>query len=392
MASAIVSGQCTTEGRSGAEEGARRWRASLPPAMRRSSVLRGGLIFLISALIYWGLFAGAIFLPLPWQRVACIVFLPFLIGSLFVIGHDAAHNSLTSIGWLNRFLGRLAMLPAWHPYTAWSHAHNTLHHGGTNLRGKHPDFVPLTKEEYDRLPLWRRLLERLYRSPIGPGINYFFDFYFRFLLFPSGPRRSPFRLAFELDRLLVIGFIGLQFAGVWYLSHFTPGLLVTPFTYSFVLVLIPWFSWLYFMGFMSFIQHTHPLLAWYDDPAEWSFYHVQLKSSTHVMFPWPIERLLNNIMDHAAHHIDPTIPLYNLPESQRLLEQTCPEHAAVIRWTPWQFWETCQVCKLYDFKRHCWTDFAGRATSPCNLPELGFTEGMRAEKVGEQPQSSTVAR
>ena len=85
-----------------------------------------------------------------------------MIGALFIIGHDAAHNSFTPYSWLNRLLGRLVLLPAWHPYTSWAYAHNTLHHGGTNLRGKHPDFTPLTKEEYDRLPRWRRLLEKFY--------------------------------------------------------------------------------------------------------------------------------------------------------------------------------------------------------------------------------------
>jgi omega-6 fatty acid desaturase (delta-12 desaturase) len=99
---------------------------------------------------------------------------------------------------------------------------------------------------------------------------------------------------------------------------------------------------------------------------------VQLKSSTHVVFPIPIERIFNNIMDHAAHHIDPAIPLYHLPKSQRLLEQSCEEHAAVIRWSPWQYLELCRVCKLYDFDRHCWTDFEGNATSETGLPKLAF--------------------
>ena len=92
---------------------------------------------------------------------------PLVIGSLFVIGHDAAHNSLTPVGWLNRLLGRLVFLPAWHPYTSWTHSHNTMHHGWTMFKGRHPDFPPFTKAEYDALPFWRRMLERVYRSPLG---------------------------------------------------------------------------------------------------------------------------------------------------------------------------------------------------------------------------------
>ena len=129
-------------------------------------------------------------------------------------------------------------------------------------------------------------------------------------------------------------------------------------------------NWLWFMGFVSYIQHTHPDMAWYDREEEWSFYHVQLKSTAHVTFPWFVERLFHNIMDHPAHHIDPTIPLTALPQSQKQLENAYPEHAVVIRWTPRQFLRLTRCCKLYDFERHCWLDFDGRPTTRTGLAGL----------------------
>ena len=322
---------------------------------------------------------GAVWGPTFFWRTVFLALATLMIGTLFVIGHDAAHNSFTPYAWLNRLLGRLALLPAWHPYTSWVYAHNTLHHGGTNLRGKHPDFVPLTRQEYDRLPRWRQLLERLYRSPLGSGPSYLIGFYLGYILFPGKERRPLLRRQFELDRLLVLGFFVLQVLGMYLLARRTSGLFLPPLAYAFFDVLLSWVLWVQFMGFISFLQHTHPRLAWYDNPKEWSFYHVQLKSSTHVVFPFPIERIINNIMDHAAHHIDPAIPLYHLPQSQRLLEQSCEEHAAIIRWSPSQYLELCRVCKLYDFERHCWTDFEGNATSEMGLPGLAFKGGMPSE-------------
>jgi omega-6 fatty acid desaturase (delta-12 desaturase) len=295
-----------------------------------------------------------------------------MIGALFIVAHDAGHNSLTPYGWLNRLVGRALLLPSWHPYTSWIFAHNTLHHGGTNLRGRHPDFVPLTKEEYDRLPTWRQLLEKLFRSPLGPGLSYVLNFYFNYILFPQGDRRPPQRLRFQFDRLLVFAFFIFQVVAVYSMACMMPGLFLAPLPYALIEVTLPWMIWIQFMGFFSFIQHTHPRLAWYDDPKEWSFYVVQLKSSAHVVFPFPIERLLNNIMDHTAHHIDPAIPLYHLPKCQRLLERSCAEHAAVVRWSPAQYLELCRVCKLYDFRLHCWTDFEGNATSEAGLPDKSF--------------------
>ena len=318
-------------------------------------------------------------MPTYLGRTVSLSVVPMMIGALFVLGHDAAHNSLTPYSWLNRLLARLVLLPAWHPYTSWVYAHNTLHHGGTNLRGKHPDFVPLTKEEYDQLPRWRQLLERVYRSPLGPGCSYFVGFYCGYILLPPKEHRPPQRRQFEWDRLLVLAFFGLQVLGMYLLACRMSGLFWPPLPYALSQVLFSWFLWVQFMGFVSFIQHTHPRLAWYDNAKEWSFYHVQLKSSTHVVFPYPIERMMNNIMDHAAHHIDPAIPLYHLPQSQRLLEESCEEHAAVTPWPPRQYLELCRVCKLYDFERHCWTDFEGIATSETGLPELAFRGGEQLE-------------
>jgi omega-6 fatty acid desaturase (delta-12 desaturase) len=357
----------------GPADAARRWRAALPRQWRRSSLRHGLLVVAVSGLLYLGAFLGAFLLPHPLLRLGCILVLPVLIGSLFVIGHDAAHNSLTPLGWLNRVLGRLVMLPAYHPYTSWSHAHNTLHHGWTNFKGRHPDFPPFTKEEFDALPAWRRWLERFYRLPVGIGPFYMIDFYFRYLLFPSARRCSPFVRWFQLDRALVLAFLLGQLGLSWVLAGLMEGAILPRPVYTVVAVVVPWVVWIWFMGFMSFIQHTHPRMAWYNDEQEWTFYHVQLKSTAHVVFPWPIERLLNNIMDHPAHHLDPQIPLYNLPQSQKLLEETTPEHAVVVRWTPWEYLRTCAACKLYDFRRHCWTDFEGRPTTPSNLPQIRYS-------------------
>src|SRR5204863_1568054 len=130
--------------------------------------------------------------PLPGLRAVCLLLLPVTIGALFVLGHDAAHGSLVRTGWLNRLLGRLVMLPAYHPFTSWVHAHNTLHHGWTGLKGRHPDFAPMTLEEYRALPRWRKWLARFSRSPLGPGPRYMVEFYLGCLLFPPRHKRSPY--------------------------------------------------------------------------------------------------------------------------------------------------------------------------------------------------------
>jgi omega-6 fatty acid desaturase (delta-12 desaturase) len=68
-------------------------------------------------------------------------------------------------------------------------------------------------------------------------------------------------------------------------------------------------------------------------------------------------------MDHAAHHIDPTIPLYELPPSQKLLEEFAPAYSIVERLTIRKYLLICRTCKLYDYRLHCWLDFDGNRTT-----------------------------
>jgi omega-6 fatty acid desaturase (delta-12 desaturase) len=339
------------------------WRRSLPPERRTRSVRRGVFYFARSGAIYLALFAGASLAPMWWMRLLCFVALSSVIGALFVIAHDAAHQSLTPSRRLNRVLGRLAMLPAWHPYTSWCHAHNTLHHGGTCLKGRHPDFTPLTKAEFDRLPSWRRRVERIYRSPAGVGAAYVFDFYRRYLLFPVRGNQPIQLLRFHLDRLLVLAFLALQLWAAYALAGNIDTSPLPRSVHAVLAIALPWTLWIYFMGVASFVQHTHPRTVWYDDPEEWRFYHVQLASTTHMVLPRPLGAMLHHIMDHPAHHIDPTIPLYELPDSQAQLEQTSPEHSIVEPLTLAEFLRICRVCKLYDYRHHCWLDFDGRPTT-----------------------------
>ena len=99
---------------------------------------------------------------------------------------------------------------------------------------------------------------------------------------PPRDKRSPYRIGFQLDRLLVAAFAAAQLMLALRLAHFTPGLLLKPHVFALLVVTYPWTVWIGFMGLMSFIQHTHPRLAWYDSESEWSFYHVNMTSTAHV--------------------------------------------------------------------------------------------------------------
>ena len=112
-------------------------------------------------------------------------------------------------------------------------------------------------------------------------------------------------------------------------------------------------------------------MTWFDDFHEWRVAEPQLRSTVHIVFPLGIGALLHNIMDHTAHHIDPLIPLFHVPDAQRAIEHHFEAHGSgtpifkpkVQTWTLNSFLDAVRTCKLYDYDAHRWLDFDGRTTS-----------------------------
>ena len=73
--------------------------------------------------------------------------------------------------------------------------------------------------------------------------------------------------------------------------------------------------------------------------------------------------LANNILEHNAHHVDPRVPFYNLPETQARLEACYPEEIQVERLTPGYVLWIFRTCRLYDYERRQWLDYDGTPTS-----------------------------
>lgn len=121
-------------------------RSWLTPVSEPQTV-RALALLLLDWLLFVAAIAGVVLLPAWWMKLPVALAAGFVIGRLFIIGHDACHQSYTPHRRLNRWLGRIAFLPSLTPYSLWEVGHNVMHHGFTNLKGK--DFVwqPLTPAE-----------------------------------------------------------------------------------------------------------------------------------------------------------------------------------------------------------------------------------------------------
>ena len=267
---------------------------------------------------------------------------------LFILGHDVCHGSLFTRPWQRAIFGRILFLPTLTTYSLWQIGHNSVHHGYTNLKGRDSVWPPFSPQEFASLPPLRRALEHVYRSPIGQGLYYFCEIWWK-QLFQPAPTRST-RPSYWLDSWLVAAFAALAI-----------GVAKTP-TAIILSCLLPFAFWNHLMGLVIYLHHTHPDTKWYRDRESWSFTAGQLDSTIHAELPFGLHRLLHNILEHTAHHIDVTIPFYALPKAQRQLEETFQGHIVRQPWSWRAFLHTTRTCQLFDFDRQTWVPFRPPAT------------------------------
>jgi omega-6 fatty acid desaturase (delta-12 desaturase) len=304
--------------------------------------------------------AAAILAPYKPLQVLAGLVCGFVIGRLFILGHDACHQSFTPHRGLNRWLGRLVFLPSLTPYSLWEVGHNVVHHGYTNLKGF--DFVwePRTLEEFQALPAWRRGLERIYRSGWAPWLYYLVEVWWTRLMFPSKRIMPTRRAVFVWDSLLATTAAVLWIGGLVWAAHATGQSAWWLVSVGFVL---PFLFWNGMIGFVVYVHHTHEGVAWYEDKTSWAAAQPFVSTTVHLTFRSIMGSVLHHIMEHTAHHVDMGVPLYRLKKAQKLLEAKMPG-CIVIQPFSWRWYaRTAKRCKLYDFKARCWTDYAGNCTS-----------------------------
>jgi omega-6 fatty acid desaturase (delta-12 desaturase) len=257
-------------------------------------------------------------------------------------------------------LGRIAFLPSLTPFSLWDIGHNVVHHGYTNLKGFDFVWAPLTQSEYQSMGAMQRLMDRIYRSGWAPGLYYMIEIWWNKMFFPNKTNMPTRRPIFIQDNVLVSAF-GLVWLGVtaWGAVQVEQSIAIV-WLFS---VGIPFLFWCAMIGFVVYVHHTHVRVSWHDDRAAWSKAQPFVSTTVHLTFPFKMGALMHHIMEHTAHHVDMSIPLYKLKQAQTKLETMLPQRIIVQPFSWGWYFETARSCKLYDFSLRCWTDYKGRATS-----------------------------
>lgn len=337
-------------------------RRAMKDEHRKRTTWEGLASFLGSGSL-WLIIAVAIAFVPWWAQIPLALFNGLLISIIFVVGHDAAHGALFPKRWMNRLAGRLGLLPALHPLSSWVHSHNRLHHAFTNIKEKDSSFPPLDPSEYRKLNAVQRWMTRRYRTWYGLGFYYFMEVWLKWELLPSKDHRPKNPRAFRNDRLIVLAFTAIWLTVLAWGADWQPVGIVWNWLVGFAL---PQFVWNWLIGFIIFQQHTHPRVAWFshlDNPSP-TFFQMQVQATPYLHFPKIFRWTMRQIMEHTAHHTDPLIPLYHLPEAQQEMQKNYRSEMVRVIWTPQLFLNTLRVCRLYDYTNHCWTDYDGTPTTP----------------------------
>lgn len=323
-------------------------------------VFRDGLMYL--TLVAALLATDRLLLLIPLWALSGLV-----VSALFIIGHDAAHKSLFKSRSLCDLIGKMAMLPSLHNYSAWVLGHNRVHHGFTVHEER--DFVwhPSTKEEYAAFSRWKKLSHRLQWSCFGAGIYYMIEVWFKKMMAFKAPAKVATDIRKDQVFLIAGALLGAGFfCGFAMLTKDDSlgGTLGYALWLIFKVMVVPWVCFNYIIGSAVYLHHIHPEIKWHEH-VNWTKFKAQMEGTMVYRVPRILNIFLHDIMIHVPHHVDGRIPFYNLKKAAEHLHRAYPGIVRDVKLKFRDYLNATRRCKLYDFKREFWTDYQGRlATDP----------------------------
>ncbi len=350
-------------------------RNAVRPYASKNDALALGVIA-VDFLLYFSAAAFAVLADATWLKALCSLVAGTAIGSLFILGHDAAHGALVSHKRFNRVLARLLFLPSLHNYTLWRIAHNRTHHASSNVKGLN-SFSPFTIAQFQKLPYWRRMVERIYRNPTGLGIYYAVERWWKHKLYPWATLNVVHRSSAMWDFVLVTSWFGIFCSVVLWLGAANDGTVAL--LSLFWGVLAPFVVWNYLMGLTVFLQHTHPEVKWFRTEEESHSDSNLGEAMVVVSTPRWYDIISHNTMHHPAHHVNPMIPWYRLRVAQARLSDVMGNSLIRERLGPKLVFDLTRRCQLYDYDTRGWLNFAGRPTAQ---PTMQASENRRGLTTG----------
>ncbi len=320
----------------------------IPAHCYEHSALRGLALLGRDTLLYLVATAALVATNNPVLLIPLWLLSGLAVSGLFVLGHDAAHDAFFSSRRANAITARLTMLPSLHATEIWIFGHNRVHHGHTLKQGM--DFVwhPLTTEQYLSLSRFGRLLHRFEWGPVGSGLYYGRNVWWKKMVrFTPPPRWAK---VMRRDQLLVGLFVLTTLSGAVVAQG---GMGVWTWI---KVVVIPFMLFCQVIGWVVHVHHIHPDIRWWPR-REWNRYRGQVEGTTVFRGPPGWELFFHWIMVHLPHHVDMRIPCYRLEEAAAAIEEHFPEDVEEKRISLSNYLASVRACKLHDFETGTWVPY-----------------------------------
>lgn len=240
-------------------------------------------------------------LPL-WTLIPLGIINGFFLVRIFIIQHDCGHQSFTASQWINNAIGQIASMFSLIPYRYWAKSHN-FHHNHANKLWEYRDIgeiMTYSVEEFKQLSPFKQRKYKIFRNP-----------FIMFILWPIWYVGVTCRLPF----------VSLQWRGKEKLSLITSNLLMTG-LYLSLWLLVWWQIFLIANGSIIFafaiiairffyIQHQYEF--WHKEFADKRDYvRAAIQGSSFYDLPRFWHWMTGNIGYHHIHHLNPSIPCYEL--------------------------------------------------------------------------------
>ncbi|MEI6890894.1 MAG: fatty acid desaturase [Pontiella sp.] len=255
---------------------------------------------LIPYFLLWALAIYSLKTDLPnWIAMLAILLAgPFLV-RIFIIFHDCCHASYFKSKWANTLMGYFTGVLSSSPFTDWGKAHIRHHATAGNLdkRGV-GDIWTLTVEEYISAPRLKRITYRIFRHPLfmfGVGPSYVFIVFHRFS--QKGIQHKG-RLSVYITNLFILLLFLLAGTTIGYKTYM---MIYFPVT----IIAATLGIWLFY------VQHQYEEVYWERNDVRDSL-KAALEGSSYYKLPKIAQWFSGNIGLHHIHHLNPSIPNYNL--------------------------------------------------------------------------------
>ncbi len=316
-----------------------------------------GIVFLVRDwIVYAAIIAALAWTDHPLALAALWILSGMAISGLFILGHDAAHETLFKSRRLNYVLGQMAMLPSLHLYEAWVFGHNRVHHGHTTREIMDYVWHPVTPEQYSALSPSERFWHKVKWSWLGAGIYYGHEIWWnKMLRFEASEKQAP---KFRRDRIVVGSFAVVASLVALVGGYSAYGSMAGALWMWTKTLAIPFVAFTYSIGFAVYVHHIAPDIRWHRR-REWNKFKGQIEGTTILHIPSFLNFFYHNIFLHVAHHVDMRIPFYHLPQANQVIRDN---FADVVRERDFRiadYLHTTRTCKLFDFETGRWCSYDG---------------------------------